>query len=356
MTVQNPPWAIASQNQTPGSWRRMLDFLFNSRQGVVTGLTVTQRAAGANMSVDVSDGAAIINGKSSATQGFYFVDNLGVQNVPISPAHPTLARRDAIIATVVDDSFPGGGSGPPGFRLDTVDGTPAASPTYPSIIASSVGSAIVIAGVEVAAGATSITNANITNVQNGALGSYINRGWATGLGGRIASPSNAVPTANLRDGLERYEIDTGRIFTRDGSTWVNTGSTRAGLTWATTITQGSAVAHVASMARFERRGRWISGQMHLTVNGTGTLNSLVRVGVPEARGYAHNHAAGHGYVQDVSTGNFFPVIAYFDTASTLALMRSAADGTANVFLGTSGLTQLAAGDIISLAFGYEAAA
>jgi hypothetical protein len=308
------------------------------------------------MSVDVADGAVIIEGKTSAdAQGCYFCDNFGAQNVTIAPAHPTLPRRDVIIATVADDQY---APGVPGWSLVSVTGTAAASPAYPPLTPAN-GNYFALAGVDVAAGATSITNANITQIQvGGGAGLPVNRGYAAALGGRIVATSGSAPstglTAPLTNGIEYYETDTGRFYTRDGSSWINTGSAKAGLSWATSITQGSSVAHVTNMARFERRGRWISGQLHLTVNGTGTLNSAIRVGAPQSRGYAFNHAAGQGYVTDASTGFIYPVIAYFDAPSTFGLIRSAVDGTGAVFLGPSGLTQLAAGDIISLSFAYEA--
>ena len=51
------------------------------------GLQVTQRAAGANNSVDVSAGSFALLGNSQIDQGMYFARSTGVENVLV-PATP----------------------------------------------------------------------------------------------------------------------------------------------------------------------------------------------------------------------------------------------------------------------------
>jgi hypothetical protein len=69
---------------------------------------VTQRGAGANMSVDVAAGDAWINGTTNSRQGLYHVFNNGTVNVaPIAAANGTKPRVDQIILVANDSSVIG---------------------------------------------------------------------------------------------------------------------------------------------------------------------------------------------------------------------------------------------------------
>lgn len=111
------------------------------------GLTVQQRGAGANMSVDVTAGAAFVNGT------FYYTDstvNLAIgNNVSGNPRIDTvILRKDWSAQTV---------------RLFVKQGTPAGSPVPPGLTQSSGTTwEIPLYDVAVANAAASITNANIT--------------------------------------------------------------------------------------------------------------------------------------------------------------------------------------------------
>ncbi len=128
-------------------------------EGVTTtaGLAVSQRAAGANMSVDVAAGVAWIAGDDSpAVQPLYRCYNDGVVNLAVTAAHATLARKDIVIAEVRDSAFSGVNQD---WRLRVVAGTPNASPVEPALPST----ALKLAVINVAAAASSITNAAITD-------------------------------------------------------------------------------------------------------------------------------------------------------------------------------------------------
>lgn len=348
MTVQNPAWALAAEDQTPASWRRMLQFQSGSRPGVVAGLAVTQRASTPNMSVNVADGAAIVAGTEATTsQGYYFCENQGVQNVTVTPAHPTLQRRDLVVARVRDAQYSGATNA---WALEVVAGAAASTPLFPAVPANS----LVLAAILVPAAVDVITNAAITDLRSGSLSdgstTLINRGYAAALGGRILCTSGTRPLTAV-DGWEIYETDTDRIYNGDGTDWVLTSMLGAGLTWATTITQGVAVAHTTNRASVTKMGRRVMGEMHLTCSGSGTASNLITVGLPYARAVAVAHAIGSGYVLDASTGNYHPVIMFAGATQTASFVMASA--TATQFLGQLGLTQLASGDIISATFQYE---
>lgn len=119
-------------------------------------LKVTQRGAGANMSVDVATGGCTVGGTSSAERGDYFVQNDAVANVVISASDPTNPRIDIVGVRIRDTAY---GEAADDVAIMVVTGTPAASPAEPTLPANFLS----LARVDVAAGASSITNANITD-------------------------------------------------------------------------------------------------------------------------------------------------------------------------------------------------
>lgn len=110
--------------------------------GIIRGYAVSQRGAGANMSVDLSQGLGYFN-------QYYMASNvLDVsQNLTITAAHASLPRLD-----VISVGTTGGGI--------VTAGTPAAVPRCPTYTTSM---GVVVAVVYVGAAVTSIVNANITD-------------------------------------------------------------------------------------------------------------------------------------------------------------------------------------------------
>jgi hypothetical protein len=130
--------------------------------GGVGAFAVSQHAAGANMSVDVAAGRALIPGTDVTNQGSYSVWSDAVTNVPLAAAPGTgQSRIDVIVLQVRDDFVIGGGHSD--FVIVPIQGTAAAtgSQTIPTIPASSVALAQVLVGPLV----TSIVTANITDVR-----------------------------------------------------------------------------------------------------------------------------------------------------------------------------------------------
>ena len=119
---------------------------------------VTQRGAGANMSVDVAAGSAWVRGTQSADQGAYHAYNDGTVNLSIASADPTNPRIDLVVIRVQDAFYSGATNS---ASVTVVTGTAAASPSDPTLPAN----ALVLARVRVLAGATSITTARITDVR-----------------------------------------------------------------------------------------------------------------------------------------------------------------------------------------------
>lgn len=142
------------------------------REGVVNGgsYRVIQRAAGANMTVDVTSSVgsgAIVQGDSITAQGNYFVPPTTADvNVDIATADATNPRNDLVVLEIKDDQHDAGGLNL--ARVRVITGTPNGSaaatdapgangtPALPS-------SCLLLALVRVTAGATSVTTAMIND-------------------------------------------------------------------------------------------------------------------------------------------------------------------------------------------------
>lgn len=176
-------------------------------------LSVTQTGS-PTMAVIVKSGLAIVPGSEGSKQGGYGVGNDADVTLSIAAAHATLARIDIAIFRVRDSVYSGGVDS---AVLEIVTGTPSGSPSAPALPANS----LLLAEVAVAALATSITNANITD----------KRAWLTASGGIIKCTSTTRPAVNtVAEGQVIYETDTDKVFatTDAGTTWVYVGGNSLG--------------------------------------------------------------------------------------------------------------------------------
>jgi hypothetical protein len=176
--------------------------------GVVrsTDLNVTQNGT-PNMTVLVSAGGAFIRGTQSSNQGAYHVWNDASQSLTIatSAAQP---RNDLIIAYVRDQSYSGSSSD---AQLAVVAGTPAASPSDPSL--SAYPNALVLARVVVAASTSTITTAMITDLRP--LANQLNKvpSFAS-----VAARTTAIPSPY--NGQMAYQTNDSTLYGYNGSSWV----------------------------------------------------------------------------------------------------------------------------------------
>lgn len=131
---------------------------------------VSQRAAGANMSVDVAAGRAWVKADDPGNKGFYHIENDATVNVALTAANATNPRIDTIVVQVNDSIDGGDASDTP--QLLALAGTPTSGATLANLTgaASVPTGALVLAYVLVAANATSIVTANIGGLLNPFLG------------------------------------------------------------------------------------------------------------------------------------------------------------------------------------------
>ena len=105
-------------------------------------------------------GACAIIGTFQPNMGVYLaINDAGGLTATITTAHPTLPRIDLVCLTVTDAAYIGGTINQ--VAVNVIAGTPNASPVAPSTPTNS----IAICTVAVAANATSIVNANITDLR-----------------------------------------------------------------------------------------------------------------------------------------------------------------------------------------------
>jgi hypothetical protein len=139
------------------------------RQGIATGWVVSQRSAGANMSVDISAGDAGLTTGNVAPWSW----TTAVENVAIAAASAN-NRIDVVVAYVdlsVTNPSTATPNNPGALKFKIVQGTPATVPIIPAedAIGISVGAGnpfIVLASVSLTSSTTQITNAQITNISN----------------------------------------------------------------------------------------------------------------------------------------------------------------------------------------------
>lgn len=120
-----------------------------------------QVLAGSGMNVNVQSGRAIINSK--------WLENDAVLTLPITAAHVTLNRYTAVVIHLDMSART--------ISIITKDGTPATNPTAPTLTNGSTVKEMQLASIYVAAGATSISQSNITDTRANTNVC----GWITGL-------------------------------------------------------------------------------------------------------------------------------------------------------------------------------
>ena len=158
MTLETPIW-LQGGTYSARLDRSLLDVIFT--EGVVnpggSALLVAQRAIGANDSVDIAAGAAIVTGDDEANQGKYYVRNTAVTNVVFTPAPGTDERIDLVVLQVNDPTA--GGAAGDNAVFAVVEGSVAGTAVPPAV----PDTAIPLAEVLRQASDTSITDAMITD-------------------------------------------------------------------------------------------------------------------------------------------------------------------------------------------------
>jgi dihydroxyacetone kinase DhaKLM complex PTS-EIIA-like component DhaM len=158
MTLRTPPSWLQNGSH-PAENDRLTTQALWATTGIIKSdsLAVTQNTP-AGLSVLVSSGWAAIVGTTQANMGTYVGFNDGTVTLSVNTADPTNPRIDLVCMTVNDAYYTGALNN---VILQVVAGTPAGSPVAPALPANSIS----LATVAVGAGATALTNANITDTR-----------------------------------------------------------------------------------------------------------------------------------------------------------------------------------------------
>ena len=163
MTIETPLWmqGIAGVPGFPARLDRLLiAWMFDEGVMDLSCLKVTQRAAGANFTVDVSVGEAVVQGDDQPDQGNYLVHCTVFETGIVIGAAPGSNSRIDLVGLRINDPNAGGNSGSTATIVVTA-GAVAASPVPPATPAST----LPLAHVTVASGQPSVQDANIADVR-----------------------------------------------------------------------------------------------------------------------------------------------------------------------------------------------
>lgn len=233
MTVRTPPSWLQNGSH-PAENDRLTTQALWATTGIINSasLLVTQNTP-PGLSVVVASGWAAIVGTTQANMGTYVTYNDASSVLSLNTANPTNPRIDLVCATVNDAYYTGSLNN---VVLQVVAGTPAGSPVAPALPANSIS----LATVAVGAGATAITNANITdtrvlvttNIPESGDISAVVAGTGLSGGGSSGSVTLAINTAVTAD-LTTAQTLTNKTLT---SPLINLGiNAQTGTTYTTVL-------------------------------------------------------------------------------------------------------------------------
>lgn len=222
MALRNPPLYLQAGSHTAENDRLGMQGLVSTAgvRSLVTDFQVTQSGT-PGMSVSVAAGWAWILGTTSSTQGTYSVYNDAAVTLTVATADATNPRIDKVCVTIRDSAYAGSSND---VILQIIAGTPAASPVAPATPASSM----VLATIAVAAGASSIVNANITDERSKAQMSLAGTGATGGGNDQVFYENDQAVTTNYTITANKNAVTAGPVTVNSGvtviipsgSTWV----------------------------------------------------------------------------------------------------------------------------------------
>jgi hypothetical protein len=233
MTVRTPPSWLQNGSHPAENDRLTTQALWATTGIINSASLLVHQNTPAGLSVVVDSGWAAIVGTTQANMGTYVTYNDASVVLSLNTADPTNPRIDLICATVNDAYYTGSLNN---VVIQAVAGTPAGSPVAPALPANS----ITLATVAVGAGATAITNANITdtrvlvttNIPESGDISAVNAGTGLSGGGSSGSVTLAIDTAVTAD-LTTAQTLTNKSFT---SPRINLGiNAQTGTTYTTVL-------------------------------------------------------------------------------------------------------------------------
>ena len=284
MAVRTPPSWLQNGSH-PAENDRLTTQALWATTGIIkdTSLAVTQNTP-PGMSIVVASGWAAIVGTTQANMGTYVGYNDASTVLTVTTANPTNPRIDRVCMTVQDAYYTGSLND---VILQVVAGTPAGSPVAPATPANSIS----LATIAVAAGATSITTANITdtrvavttNIPEAGDITAVTAGTGLSGGGTTGSVTLSINTAVTAD-LTTAQTLTNKTLT---SPLINVGiNAQTGTTYTTVladngklITQTNASAITTTIPPFSSVAYPVGTQLNFAQYGAGQVTFAQGAGV-----------------------------------------------------------------------------
>lgn len=195
-----------------------------------------QVLASSGMTINVSSGRMVIDCK--------WLDNDSTYSITINQAHVTLNRYTAIVAQLDRSNRL--------MQIYAKDGTPASTPTHPTLQDDGIITELCLAYVYVPAGATSISQSNISDTRP----DHAVCGWVTGLIDQVDTSTLFLQwqTAYAENiaAMEQWETQQKAAFE----------------SWLSTLTQQLTVgAYIKQFSKVVSGGSGVSGVIPLNMNG-----------------------------------------------------------------------------------------